>query len=143
MYVSKFRQKLIFAPEVPNQMLPPQHTSVHSASALLSLCISSDVKSARHPNRMDRNFGQAKTQRKLVMTNSATPIGRDFLVRKEANEETQETSCISDGASPTFAVSIYGCRSSAAPDLINRVVPAPVQRLHVLTDKFANATSKF
>jgi hypothetical protein len=49
MYVSKFRQKLIFAPEVPNQTLAPQHTSVHSASALLSLHISSDVKSARHP----------------------------------------------------------------------------------------------
>ena len=113
MYVSTLRQKLIFAPEVPNQTLhPPQHTSVHSVSALLSQYVSSDKSVTQ--NRMNRNFGQAKTQRKLVMTNPTAPIGRDSLVRKEANEETQETSCISDGASPTFAVSINGCRSSAA-----------------------------
>jgi hypothetical protein len=37
--------KLIFAHEVPNQILPPQHTPVHC----LSLCVSSDITSKRNP----------------------------------------------------------------------------------------------
>jgi hypothetical protein len=142
MYVSTLRQKLIFAPEVPNQTLhPPQHTSVHSVSALLSQYVSSDKSVTQ--NRMNRNFGQAKTQRKLVMTNRTAPIGRTPWCEKKPTRRLRRHLVYQMAPLPHLPSRSMVAGRVLQPDLINRVVPAPVQRLRVLTDKFPNATSKF
>lgn len=96
---------------LPHNSCPVNHLTIKDFLHVSSQVSDFEVN-AQPKIGMNRKNGATKTQPQLVMTNRETLIGQADLVRKVANEETQETSLISDEMSPTFIVWISGCRSS-------------------------------